>query len=59
MIVRAMRDFKAVPEQTFLMGDSDDDMQAGTAAGCRTVRAGEGGFAAGVDQILSLSRAVE
>jgi len=59
MIVRAMRDFKAVPEQTILMGDSDDDMQAGTAAGCRTVRAGEGGFAAGVDQILSLSRAVE
>jgi hypothetical protein len=27
-----MRDFKAAPDQTFLMGDSDDDMQAGAAA---------------------------
>jgi len=53
MVIRAMRDFKAAPEQTFLMGDSDDDMEAGTAAGCRTVRAGESGLAAGVDQILA------
>jgi rfaE bifunctional protein nucleotidyltransferase chain/domain len=54
MVIRAMRDFKAAPEQTFLVGDSDEDMQAGAAAGCRTLRAGEGGFAAGVEQILSL-----
>ena len=53
MVIRAMRDFKTPPEQTFLMGDSDEDMQAGAAAGCRTVRAGEGGFAAGVEQIMS------
>jgi len=53
MVIRAMRDFKTEPEQTFLIGDSDDDMRAGAAAGCRTVRAGEGGFAAGVEQILA------
>jgi len=53
MVIRAMRDFKTPREQTFLMGDSDEDMQAGAAAGCRTVRAGEGGFAAGVEQIIS------
>jgi rfaE bifunctional protein nucleotidyltransferase chain/domain len=53
MVIRAMRDFKAAPEQTFLIGDSDEDMQAGAAAGCRTLRAGEGAFAAGVEQILS------
>jgi rfaE bifunctional protein nucleotidyltransferase chain/domain len=53
MVIRAMRDFKAAPGQTFLIGDSDEDMQAGAAAGCRTVRAGEGEFAAGVDQVLT------
>jgi rfaE bifunctional protein nucleotidyltransferase chain/domain len=53
MVIRAMRDFKATPEQTFLIGDSDDDMQAGAAAGCRTVRASEEGFAPAVEQILA------
>ena len=53
MVIRAMRDFKSAPQETFLIGDSDDDMQAGAAAGCRTVRAGDGGFAAGVEQILA------
>ena len=54
MITRAMRDFDAAPEQTFLAGDSDDDMQAGADAGCHTVRVDEGGFGAAVEQILSL-----
>ena len=54
MITRAMRDFGAAPEQTFLAGDSDDDMQAGADAGCQTVRVDEGGFGAAVEQILSL-----
>jgi rfaE bifunctional protein nucleotidyltransferase chain/domain len=56
MVVRAMRDFKTAPEQTFLIGDSDDDMQAGAAAGCRTVRTGAGGFGAAAEQILSVLR---
>lgn len=54
MITRAMRDFKAAPEQTFLMGDSDEDMQAGADAGCQTVRVGEGGFGPAAQLILSL-----
>ena len=53
MIVRAMRDFGVKPGQTFLAGDSDDDMQAGADAGCQTVQVGEGGFAAAVEQILN------
>ena len=58
MITRAMRDFGVTPEQTFLAGDSDDDMQAGADAGCQTVRVNEKGFAPAAAQILSLLRAV-
>jgi rfaE bifunctional protein nucleotidyltransferase chain/domain len=54
MITRAMREFGIAPEQTFLVGDSEDDMQAGADAGCRTVRVGEQGFGPAVDQILSV-----
>ena len=54
MITRAMREFEVAPRQTFLVGDSDDDMKAGADAGCQTVRADDVGFAAAADQILSL-----
>ena len=54
MITRAMSDFAVAPEETFMVGDSDDDMQAGTDAGCQTVRVGEEGFRPVVEQILSL-----
>jgi D-glycero-D-manno-heptose 1,7-bisphosphate phosphatase len=53
MITRAMREFGVAPEQTFLIGDSDDDMQAGTDAGCRTIRVGEAGFEPAAALILS------
>jgi D-glycero-D-manno-heptose 1,7-bisphosphate phosphatase len=53
MITRAMRDFGAAPQQTFLMGDSDDDMRAGADSGCQAVRVGERGFGAAVEQILN------
>ncbi len=59
MITRAMRDFGAAPEQTFLVGDSDEDMQAGADAGCQTVRVGEGGFGGAAEQLVSLLGAVE
>jgi rfaE bifunctional protein nucleotidyltransferase chain/domain len=59
MIVRAMRDFGVAPEQTFLVGDADEDMQAGADAGCRTVRVGEDGFGAAAERIVSLLRPVE
>jgi len=52
MITRAMRDFAVAPEQTFLVGDSDDDMQAGADAGCQTVRVGEEGFGRAAEEVL-------
>jgi len=58
MITRAMRDFDAAAKQTFLIGDSDEDMQAGADAGCRTVRVGAEGLEPAVEQILSLLPAV-
>jgi rfaE bifunctional protein nucleotidyltransferase chain/domain len=59
MITRAMREFGVAPEHTFLAGDSDDDMQAGADAGCRTVRADETGFGRAAGQILSLLEAAQ
>ena len=50
-----MREFGAAPEQTFLIGESDDDMQAGADAGVQTVRVDEGEFGAAAEQILSLA----
>ena len=59
MITRAMREFGASPEETFVVGDSDDDMQAGADAGCQTVRVGEKGFWASAVKILSLRQSVD
>ncbi len=53
MITRAMRDFGVTPEQTFVVGDADEDIQAGAAAGCQTVRVGEEGFAPAAEHVLS------
>ena len=53
MVFRAMRDFGVSPEQTCLIGDSDDDMKAAADAGCRSVRAGEGMFGPAAEQILN------
>jgi len=57
MITQAMRDFGVAPEQTFLIGDSEDDIQAGADAGCRTVRVDDR-FGPAAEQILSLLSAV-
>jgi D-glycero-D-manno-heptose 1,7-bisphosphate phosphatase len=59
MIIRAMRDFDVTPEQTFLIGDSDDDMRAGADAGCQAVTVDAKGFEPAVEQILSLLPAVQ
>jgi rfaE bifunctional protein nucleotidyltransferase chain/domain len=53
MITRAMQDFGIAPQRTFLVGDSDEDMQAGTDAGCHTIRMGEAGFGSAAEQILN------
>jgi D-glycero-D-manno-heptose 1,7-bisphosphate phosphatase len=59
MITRAMRDLGVAPDKTFLVGDSDEDMQAGAHAGCQTVRASELGFGPAGEQVLSLMRAAK
>jgi D-glycero-D-manno-heptose 1,7-bisphosphate phosphatase len=59
MIIRAMRDFGVTPNQTFLVGDSEDDMRAGTDAGCQTVLVDAKGFEPAVQQVLSLMPAVQ
>jgi D-glycero-D-manno-heptose 1,7-bisphosphate phosphatase len=37
LLRRALRDFKMPPERAFFVGDTGADMQAGAAAGCRTI----------------------
>ncbi len=37
MLLRAMRDFDIDPRQSWMIGDSITDVEAGTRAGCRTV----------------------
>jgi len=59
MIARAMRDFGAKPEQTVLIGDSDEDMQAGAGAGCQAIRVVEGGFEPAAERILSQQRGAQ
>jgi D-glycero-D-manno-heptose 1,7-bisphosphate phosphatase len=59
MITRAMRDFGIAPEQTFLIGDSDDDIQAGVNAGSKSVRLDEKGFGPAAQQVLALFEAVQ
>jgi rfaE bifunctional protein nucleotidyltransferase chain/domain len=54
MITRAMRDLEVAPERTFLVGDTDEDMQAGADAGCRTIRVGQDGFGPAAGQILAV-----
>jgi D-glycero-D-manno-heptose 1,7-bisphosphate phosphatase len=55
MIVRSMRDFNMPPRRTFVIGDSDADIQAGQAAGCRAVLA-KAGFLAAAEAVLSYAR---
>jgi D-glycero-D-manno-heptose 1,7-bisphosphate phosphatase len=56
MIHRALRDFEVVPGQTFVMGNTEADMLAGSAAGCRTVLVRAGDFARAADWILAQLR---
>ena len=54
MITRAMRDFGVTPERTAVVGDAEDDVQAGADAGCRTVRVGAQGFGPAAELVLAL-----
>lgn len=53
MIERALRDFQVPPERAFLLGDRDADVQAGIAAGCRTILVDPSHFSEAADRILS------
>ena len=59
MVLRAMREFGVAPEQTFLIGDSDEDMQAGADAGIHAVRVHEEGFAAAAEHIVAANQEVQ
>jgi rfaE bifunctional protein nucleotidyltransferase chain/domain len=55
MVNRAMEEFGMAPGQTALIGDTAADLEAGAAAGCRSIRVGEGGVAFGeaVRQVIA------
>jgi phosphoglycolate phosphatase-like HAD superfamily hydrolase len=40
LILKALRDLNATPENTFVIGDSADDMEAARAAGCNGLYVG-------------------
>lgn len=42
MIRRALQDFRLPGERTVMIGDTAADIEAGAAAGCRTIRVGDG-----------------
>ena len=53
MIDRALRDFEAPKQRVFLIGDRAADVQAGEAAGIRTILVEEGGFSAAAGRIIT------
>ena len=44
MVRRAMQEFGVPAERTVLIGDTAADVEAGAAAGCRTIQVGDGGL---------------
>ena len=44
MLLQAAKDFNIDLLESFMVGDSENDIQAGKAAGCRTVLIGEGDY---------------
>lgn len=58
MLLQAKADFNIDLEQSFMVGDSENDIKAGKAAGCKTVLINKGSF--GQDYTLhNLSEFVE
>jgi rfaE bifunctional protein nucleotidyltransferase chain/domain len=54
MVRRAMEEFGVDAGRTVLIGDSDADLEAGAAVGCRTVRVGQGaGFLEAARQVTA------
>lgn len=38
LLLRAMAEYRAIPPETYMIGDSDGDMEAAARAGCRGIR---------------------
>ena len=44
LLLRAANDFNVELEESWMIGDSENDIEAGRAAGCKTVFIGSGDF---------------
>jgi len=55
MLRRAFDDFRVPAERAVMIGDTAADIEAGKAAGCRTILVGQGGvsFREAVRELLS------
>lgn len=54
MLLKAAKDLNIDLEKSYMIGDSDSDVKAGEAAGCRSIKIEEGGVLAAVKKILGL-----
>ena len=52
MLLKAAKDLNISLEESFMLGDSDADVEAGTAAGCTAIKIEEGGLLKAVKEIL-------
>lgn len=52
LILRAAEDFNIDLENSWMIGDSDSDVQAGQAAGCKSIKIAEGGLLDAVKKCL-------
>lgn len=60
LLLRAARDFNIDPAQSWMIGDGENDIGAGKAAGCRTALIGEGVYGQDItaDSLLDAIRSI-
>ncbi|MBQ4058405.1 MAG: HAD-IIIA family hydrolase [Lachnospiraceae bacterium] len=54
LLLRAAEDLNIELERSYMIGDSDSDVEAGKAAGCKTIKIEEGGLLEAVNKILRI-----
>ena len=59
MLLRAAEDYNIDLTKSWMIGDSENDVQAGRAAGCKTMRIGENGSASLLDAVEHIMEAEE
>ena len=52
LLLKAAEDFNIDLEKSYMIGDSDSDVQAGEAAGCKSIKIKEGGLLETVKGVL-------